>query len=284
MNTTKKILITGANGFLGSTLMVNLHSEECLPIAFEGDITDIPDIEKAFEQDLDAVIHTAGKIEIPWCEENPGEARRINVEGTKKLLEAARKKNIPFIFISTVSVFSGSVGDYRESDVREPVNTYSKTKAEAEDYTLLYEKGYVVRLNLLGVRPDGKPGKNFFEWVLTTARQGESLRLFTDQRTNPISNWTVARALRILLTKLPTEHVLHLGTKEPLSKFESAVEILTRFGTSTETIVPIRTTDFGDGIQRPKEMWLNTDLASEILFPMPSFKEELETIARLLSF
>ena len=50
----------------------------------------------------------------------------------------------------------------------------------------------VLRLNLIGIHPDGSRGQNFLEWLLDGFRANKDMTLFADACINPLSNWTIA--------------------------------------------------------------------------------------------
>lgn len=83
---------------------------------------------------IDGVFHLAA-ILPPRSEENPELTRRVNLEGTRNLLEALRRRTIPIIFASSVAVYG--ITALEDPPVREdhPVtgmDNYSHSKIEAE--------------------------------------------------------------------------------------------------------------------------------------------------------
>ena len=115
---------------------------------FWGDITDADSVSQAVEG-VDAVIHMAG-ILPPGTEANPGLATKVNVGGTKTLVDAIRKraKLIPFVFTSSVAVFGPTTAATEplsvEKNAPDPKDVYGETKLKAE--TLIRESGidYVI--------------------------------------------------------------------------------------------------------------------------------------------
>ena len=102
-----------------------------------GDITQLESVRRALDG-VDAVIHLAAIIE-PLTEKNPELAARINVGGTKTIVDLVKEKRepIPFVFTSSTSVF-GPMPDATEPlhpdrNHPNPSNTYAKTKVQAEE-------------------------------------------------------------------------------------------------------------------------------------------------------
>ena len=150
----QKILITGSNGLLGSTLakvFKNGDYEICgldLPI----DITKKQALRDYIKPRLpfDHIVHTAALTDVDFCEANHRLCYKVNVEGTKNVVDLAKEIKAKLIYISTVSVFSGKKGNYKETDIPYPKNFYSLTKFLGEYPVLEYNKGLVLRINFLG--------------------------------------------------------------------------------------------------------------------------------------
>lgn len=147
-----KILVTGANGFIGRNLCATLKekgyfvrgavrnnvgdvsgADEYIQV---GDINESTDWQQALAG-VDAVIHLAARAHImndPAA--NPiDDFRMVNMFGTERVARMAAKSGVRrFIFISSVKV-NGERGSkpYTEEDVPEPQDAYGVTKREAED-------------------------------------------------------------------------------------------------------------------------------------------------------
>jgi len=116
----KTILITGHNGFIGSHLVevlrknhpiIGLSNEKTFqPSSSKNNLKQIKcDINKIkinqIPNDVFSIIHLAAITDIQYCEQNPKICFDVNVHGTKKMLEFARKKDLKFLFISSSHVF-----------------------------------------------------------------------------------------------------------------------------------------------------------------------------------
>ena len=196
------VVVSGARGLLGATLMRVLPDAGFRAIPLTDDIRDAAAVAKQIAQAAPAhVVHAAAMTYVAACERQPQEAFAVNGEGTKNVVEAARAAGAPILYISTASVFRGDHGDYREEDAPEPTNAYNQSKREGERHTLDYERGMVLRLNLIGIHPDGSRGQNFFEWLVDSFRANKDITLFADACINPLSNWTIAALIAKILTR-----------------------------------------------------------------------------------
>ena len=106
-------------------------------VQFRGDICDLSAVEKALEG-CEAVFHVAAKVSAAGKRED---FERINIEGTKNVVEACRKKGVRhLVYCSTPSVVHAE-GDSLNTDESAPyaerfLGEYARTKAIAERYVL----------------------------------------------------------------------------------------------------------------------------------------------------
>jgi nucleoside-diphosphate-sugar epimerase len=166
-----KILLTGATGFLGKSIVESLVCNNNLINLSRtfGDYKISLDKEvPEFEQSFDLVIHVAGKAHsVPKTELEKIEFHKVNVIGTENLLKGLEKSGVPekFVFISSVSVYGQEFGkDINEEHQLEAKDPYGLSKIEAEVLVMKWCKIHnvvctVLRLPLLvGVNPPGNLG------------------------------------------------------------------------------------------------------------------------------
>lgn len=161
-----KVLVTGINGFVGKHLTDLLLSKGCkvygLDISdnFEGD-----SIVKYFKIDIlnfdkfkdivaeikpEMIFHLAGFSSVKKSFEQPDLCKRINVNGTKNLLDAVIKSNIDpkILIISSAEVYGiPSFLPIKETDKLNPISPYGESKKEQEDLCLDYYNRY--NLNII---------------------------------------------------------------------------------------------------------------------------------------
>jgi len=145
------ILITGGTGVLGEQLK-KIFPNNISPTHQELDITDKKNVMDFFtKNNFDVIIHTAALTKIRPCEENKMLAWKVNVEGTKNLVDAVikSKRNIQFIYISTACVFDGHTGMYNENSIPYPENFYSLTKLLGEIETNQIDDCLIIRTNFV---------------------------------------------------------------------------------------------------------------------------------------
>jgi nucleoside-diphosphate-sugar epimerase len=134
-----KVLVTGANGFLGKAIVKELEVNNklfCLSrTSGDFEVTlerEIPD----FKQSFGLVIHAAGKAHsVPRTTQEKKQFHDVNVLGTQNLLKGLEKVGVPkqFVFISSVSVYGLEFGkDVNEEHKLEAKDAYGLSKIEAE--------------------------------------------------------------------------------------------------------------------------------------------------------
>lgn len=137
----KKIMITGASGFLGSRLALYYKDkyELLLPAHSELNISREEAVRAYLEEHRpDIVLHCAALSNTWYCEQHAEESHRVNVQGTVRLAKACKLIGAKFVFMSSDQVYNGTplLGPLKEDDVLQPVNVYGRHKLEAEQRAL----------------------------------------------------------------------------------------------------------------------------------------------------
>jgi dTDP-4-dehydrorhamnose reductase len=144
---------------------------ERLDVRSRDDVTDAVDQIKP-----DFIAHLAAETSLEVCDLDEPYAYATNTLGTKLMALAARRIDVPLVYISTAGVFDGTKtdGPYHEWDAPNPINLYGKTKLEGE---LLVEnfldRYYILRA---GWMVGGGPGKDhkFVARMLNQINEGKT--------------------------------------------------------------------------------------------------------------
>ena len=167
-NTTKKILVTGGAGYIGSILVPHLLQEghhvtaldnfmygqtsllaECIDerlIIVRGDVRDRELMQKLIA-DRDCIIPLACLVGAPVCDKKPDEARTINFEAIKMLLELSSRQQQIIIPTTNSGYGVGQAGAFcTEESPLNPVSLYGRLKVEAEK--LILDSGHGISLRL----------------------------------------------------------------------------------------------------------------------------------------
>ncbi|SHE37064.1 dTDP-4-dehydrorhamnose reductase [Clostridium fallax] len=201
-----KILITGANGQLGTAIMKIIENRKCdlgnIPSEIkiedtvglsskELDISIMDNVIKTFNEiKPDVVINCAAYTNVDKCESNEDIAFKVNALGARNLAKAAEKIGAKIIHISTDYVFNGEgeifkgMGDkpLKEYDLTGPVSVYGKTKLMGEDFIRDFStKYFIVRTAWLY----GYYGNNFVYTIMKAGEEKGKLKVVDDQKGNP---------------------------------------------------------------------------------------------------
>ncbi|QLE56912.1 NAD(P)-dependent oxidoreductase [Nostoc sp. TCL26-01] len=286
----KKLLITGASGFLGWHLCQEAQTEWEVygtyythPLDIPGsklvkvNLTDFTELKQIFREiQPDAVIHTAAQSQPNFCQTHPDESYIINVTASCNIAGLCADDAIPYAFTSSELVFNGLNSPYRESDRICPINIYGEQKVMAEVGILeRYPLTAVCRMPLMfgNVPPTAK---SFIQPFIQTLQAGKELNLFIDEFRTPVSGKTAAKGLLLALTKV--NGIIHLGGKERISRYDFGQILAEVFQLPATGIKACRQQDVKMAAPRPADVSLDSSLAFALGYQPLSIKEELAAL------
>jgi len=226
----KRVLITGASGMLGATL-VKLWSTKYNIFAtghsdFHGNPAKNYKVFNLKSKDYaelinwshpETIIHCAAITNVDYCEENPKETMIINGESVRKLIDST--PNAKLIFISTDAVFPCQTHLANENSLTGPENIYGKSKEYGESFIKnTLKNSCIVRTTIVGKNINiYKQG--FVEWIINSIRRGNQITLFNDVFFTPISIWHLTDELEWIMNN-HVPRILHVSGSESTTKYE----------------------------------------------------------------
>lgn len=230
-----KLLITGAEGMLGRTLVSQFSSEYEVDVGThkQCDVTDFDVVCKKLESVRpDVVIHCAAMTDVDRCQIEVDKAYLVNSIGTKNVARACHENQVKLIFISTDYVFDGNQDrPYCESDRADGGSTvYGRSKWLAEEMVRTYCPNHIVaRVSWLY----GEGGPSFVHTMLRLADEQQSeIKVVADQVGNPTSCLAVARALKELLNRPEVVGTIHISCEGAATWYDFAKKIFELAGKS----------------------------------------------------
>lgn len=288
----KKILITGASGFLGYHLLRSAYAKgfevyglyHTGTISFDHstnlqlDLRNYIDMGNMIDDiEPDVVIHTAALVDGNLCQTNKELSYELNVEVTRNLAGICCDYQVPFVFTSTDLVFDGKKGNYTEEDQPNPLMVYGEHKLIAEqEVERVYASGLVVRCPLMFGAPEAST-KNYFTTFLHSLREGKTSKLFHDEYRSVCGAKSVAEGILHICEEV--SGLVHIAGLERISRYDLGMAIANAFGLSRDLILSASQKDVQMAAPRPADVSLNIQKAISLGYSPLGYREELMQIA-----
>ena len=229
MDRSRRILVIGSNGYIGSNLVFEFKRQgfsnnECADVAAskaEGyhqiDIRLQSSVREVFSHTRpDVVFHLAGISSLDECERDMEKANLVNVVGIDNVAnEVASRDGCKLVFMSSDYVFDGMAGGYAEDSDRSPRTYYGRTKVMAEDIITSKLLDYIIcrSSNVYG------HGGNFYNFIMSKLRAGEQIGAYNNTKYTPTYIGCLTSSLLMLVDR-DFRGVIHVAGKDSLSRFE----------------------------------------------------------------
>jgi len=271
---SKRILITGASGQLGNSVVNQLFGKyellatdisnnkfNTLNIPFSIlDITDIEQIKNILTNfNPDVIINLAAFTDVDGCELNPDKVYLLNAKSVEML---SNNFDGQFIQISTDYVFDGYNGPYSEDDGTNPISIYGKTKLEAEKILQDNINNWcILRTNVLFDYYNNTEA-SFIKWIIDSLKANKSINVVDDQWNNPTWTQNLAEIIELVINKNVTG-LYNYGGAVYLNRFEFTKIIADIFNLDKTLILPISTESLNQAAKRPLKGGLKTEKIEE---------------------
>ncbi len=268
MSKQLKILIIGANGYLGARLFVDLkdvfdvvgtyHRNQLYKEFIKLDITDEKQVEKIFSQvKPDIIIQTANYPSPRFAKDNEENYKNLNLSSTRIIKNQADKIKARVVFISSFAALN-------------PDNIYGKLKLESEEIIKGVTAGYLVlRPSLiLGYSPSQNNDRPF-DRVLRCIDDPEKAEFDTSWKFQPTYVGHLSAVIKAAIKNDVFNHLVHVFSPSVETQFSTAQDILKPFGVEVKPIdkqmnMPLQ--------ERNESKLIDLDL------PICSYKEMIDNI------
>lgn len=251
----KKILVTGANGQLGSELKELLGKNEKFHTFFL-DRKQLPldhtllihDILAMYEPDI--IIHAAAYTAVDKAESEPALADTVNHLASEEIAQYCRLHDVKLIAISTDYVFDGNsdkpLPEYASVN---PINTYGETKLKGEQAIQKWlPEGIIIRTSWVY----STYGNNFVKTMIRLMTERDDISVINDQIGSPTYAKDLAEAIvSIIEGNVWQGGVYHYSNEGETSWYDFAEAIKEIKGLDCK-INPIPTTQYPTPAKRPK--------------------------------
>ncbi|MFK8272386.1 dTDP-4-dehydrorhamnose reductase [Capnocytophaga canimorsus] len=278
----KNILVTGANGQLGSEIQ-NIQGKTknyFFTDASDLDITDrqaISDFVK--KNNIQIVVNCAAYTNVDKAEDDIQTANLINNIAVGYLAEVCKENNASLIHISTDYVFGGTKNTpYSEADPTEPLGIYGRTKLEGEkaiqnadiDY-LIIRTSWLYSLSF---------GHNFVKTIQRLSSERNELKVVFDQVGTPTNARDLATFIVHIIEKdlCKKREVYHFSNEGVCSWFDFATEIVRMSGNDC-LVKPCLSSEFPSKVKRPSYSVLDkSKLKNDFNYTISHWKDALKGI------
>jgi len=288
----KKILITGASGFLGYHLLrvavakgfevFGLYNSGTLTYSastnIQLDLRNYIDMGNVIDDiEPDVVIHAAALTDANLCQTNKELSYELNVEVTRNLAGICSDFQIPFAFTSTDLVFNGAKGNYSEDDPTDPLMVYGEHKLLAEqEVERVYPEGLIARCPLMFGALDAS-SKNYFFNFIKNLREGKTNKLFHDEYRSVCGAKSIAEGLLHLCEEV--SGIVHLAGAERVSRYDLGLSIAEAFSLDKNLLESCSQNDVQMAAPRPADVSLNIQKALSYGYSPLAYMDELKQIA-----
>src|SRR3989344_5358002 len=229
-----KILITAASSYLGARIyfdlekkyeVVGTYNTSKISLKFiQMDVTNRDEVFRIFELNKpDLIIHAAANPNARLCEENPEIAKKINVGGTRNVVDAANAIGAKLVYISTLAALDKSF-------------VYGRTKFLAEEAAKETKAGFIILRPsvIIGMSPNTANLRPFFNRILKNLDEKTPAIYDISWKFHPTWIGHISEVIENVIEKKIKDEIITITVSELKSRFDVARDILSEFGVSAE--------------------------------------------------
>ena len=287
--TMSNILITGANGQLGSCLRDLSHSDSwhsfCYTDVDELDITNLEQVEDyVSKHNIEVIINAAGYTAVDKAETDVERCYLINRDATRNLAQVTKRHDIFLVHISTDYVFDGtSEVPYKPDDPINPQSVYGRSKAAGEAAIMATGcRAVVIRTSWLY----SEYGNNFVKTMLRLGRERDEIRVVDDQKGGPTYAGDLAQFIMAVVGQrnfIEGTKFYHFANQGVVSWNEFAHQIMRNASLSCK-VLPVSTAEYGAAAPRPASSVFDLSAVNQDFgFEIPQWQESLKKCMQKLN-
>ena len=273
------ILVTGANGQLGSEMRIIANGSEHIYLFTdieELDITDRLAVETYVSNNgIEVIINCAAYTNVDGAEDNEFLADMLNNSAVENLAKSAKKVDATLIHISTDYVFGSNENTpYAEDQSTYPLGVYGRTKLAGEFIIQEIDCNYIIiRTSWLY----SQFGNNFAKTIKRLASERDCLNVVFDQIGTPTYAADLAVAIGYIIDtrQLDKVGIYNFSNEGVCSWYDFATEIVALSGCKCE-VMPCHSAEFPSKVRRPSYSVLDkTKIKKTFGFTISYWREAL---------
>jgi dTDP-4-dehydrorhamnose reductase len=282
-----RVLVTGGNGMLGSTLVPTLrergHGVSVLARGPQGDVAadlvDPASVCAALDAAApDVIVNLAAATNVDACEKDPAMAFAANALSVRNLADwmEARGGGTHLVQVSTDQLYAGD-GPHAEADER-PINYYAWSKLAGELYAGR-AGATVLRTNLFG--RSRCPGRaSLSDWLVERLRTSTRTSVFADVLFSPLSLETLSEMIALAVERR-VQGTFNLGSHGGTSKADFAFRLAEQLGFPTDVLVRSQSSEVALVARRPGDMRMNVaKFETGFAVKLPTLDSEISSMRK----
>lgn len=242
----EEILVTGSSGFIGNYAIPQLLNQNYKIfgiskkkqktsknfISTQLDITKINN--SKLKNDISKIIHMAALSDVDYCNKNPTKCYEINVGGTQKMLEIARKNDAEFIFLSSSHIYGNlKKTTLSETESGSSLSHYASSKKMSEILCEIYSSTYGLDIRvarIFSVYGPNSPKSNLIFNIINQVLHNSQISLgnIIPKRDFIFIDDLITGLLNIVNSKKKGFNVYNLGTGKSTSILD-LIDLILKF-------------------------------------------------------
>lgn len=281
-NNSENILVTGANGQLGSEIRTVSKSYSQWNFFFHDvhtlNITDKRALQDFIEENnITTLINCAAYTKVDEAESELEISNTVNHLAVQNIAEISKENRVKLIHISTDYVFKGKGHKpYSENDPTDPVNAYGLSKLQGEQAMrrINPERSIIIRTSWVY----SQYGHNFVKTMRRLFQSKESLNVVFDQIGTPTYAMDLAKVILAILPQIKNENVeVYHYSNEGVSSWYDFAKAILDIENFQCNLHPITSEQFPTKAARPKYSVLDkSKMKEQFNVEIPYWRASLE--------
>lgn len=281
-----KVLVTGASGLLGSTLVPYLKTQGYIVIQHASrhagnvnvDLTDAPAAHAMLDTIRpDVIVNLVACTDVDKCETKPQKAYLLNtrtVEIISKWILNNQKK-CHLIHISTDAVYDGE-GPHSEKDI--VLKNYYAFSKYAGELAAIPASATILRTNFFGPSLCSHR-MSLSDWLHQSLSEKKNIKVFTDVYFSPLSMRSLIELIsQMIIQRMPG--IYNLGSNAGMNKADFAFELARVLQLPIASMERGVSSDIQFAAYRSKDMRMKlSNFETTFGFSLPTLQEEIERLA-----
>lgn len=278
----KKILVTGARGLFGCTLVPYLkacgHEVLCHSrkqgLEVCADLIDPKQAEASLTKTApDVIVNLAALTSVDECEKHPHQAYLANTRIVENLVKWMQQTGTAchLIQMSTDQIYDGP-GPHNEESIT--VSNYYGLSKYAGELAAATVPSTILRTNFFGASQC--PGRrSLSDWLVQSLAEGQAITVFDDVRFSPLSLQRLVELVEFVIGQ-PRRGTYNLGARGGMTKADFAFTFAGVLGLSTGLMCRGASSEVKLSAYRPKDMRMDSSrFEADFGVELPTLKEEI---------